>query len=70
MSEIYGFKNEIDSLKGTIVDQLKDEMDKRGFSSTEHNTKTIIDAMASQTKYNMEEIVINNEVLTSKVKEG
>ena len=42
-------------------------MDKIGFSSTDHNTNTIIDAMASQTKQIMEEIVRNNEVLQIKV---
>ena len=70
MSEIEGLKLEIKSLKGTIINQLQDEMDKRGFSSTEHNTKAIIDTMASQTKQNMEEIVRKTEVLTSKVREG
>ena len=44
-------------------------MDRRGFSSTEHNTNTIIDAMVSQTKHIIEEIVSNTEVLTSKVTE-
>ena len=44
-------------------------MDKREISSTEHNTKTIIDAIAPQTKNTMEEIVRNTEVLTSKVTE-
>ena len=45
-------------------------MDKIGFSSKEHNTKMIIDAMASQTKHTMEQIMINTEVLTSKLTEG
>ena len=44
-------------------------MDRRGFSSTDHNTKTTIAAMASQTKQIMEEIVRNTEVLTIKVTE-
>ena len=70
MSEIEGLKREIESLKGTIINQLQDEMYKRGFSSTEYNTKTIIDAIASQTKQIMEEIVRETEVLTSKVTEG
>ena len=42
-------------------------MDKIGFSSTDHNTNTIIDSMASQTKQIIEEIVRNNEVLQIKV---
>ena len=50
MSEIEGSKHEIKSLKGTIINQLQNETEKRGFSSTEKNTKTIIDEMASQTK--------------------
>ena len=54
MSEIEGLIHEIESLKGTIINQLQDDMDKRGFSSTEHNTKTIIDAMASLAKQIME----------------
>ena len=33
-SEIESLKREIDSLKGTIINQLQDNMDKRGFSST------------------------------------
>ena len=45
MSYIEGLKREIESLKGTIINQLQYEMDKRGFSSTDKNTKTIIDAM-------------------------
>ena len=43
------------------------EMDKRGFYSMEHNTKTSNDAMASQIRNIMEEIVRNTEVLMSKV---
>ena len=69
VSDIEGLKREIESLKGTIINQLQDQMDERGFSSTVHNTKTTIDAMASQTKQIMEEIVGKNEVLTSKVKD-
>ena len=45
-------------------------MDKREISSTEHNTKTIIDAIAPQKKNTMEEIVRNTEVLTSKITGG
>ena len=45
-------------------------MKNRGFFFTDHNTKTISDAMASQTKHIMEEIISNTEVLTSKVTEG
>ena len=41
-------------------------MGKRGFSSTENNTKTIIDTMASQTKHIMEEIMRKTGLLTSK----
>ena len=51
MSEIEGLKREIESLNGKITNQLQDELDERGFSSTEHNNKTTIDAMASQTKH-------------------
>ena len=36
----------------------------------DHNTKTIIDAMTSQTKQIMEEMVSKTEILTSKVTEG
>ena len=50
MSNIEVLKLEFESLKGTIINQLKYDMDTRGFSSAEHNTKKIIDAMASQTK--------------------
>ena len=67
MSEIELFKLEIESLKGEIINQLQDEMRKRCLSSMENNTKTIIDAMASQTKDIMEEKVRMMEVLTSKV---
>ena len=42
-------------------------MDKRVFSSVEHNTKTIIGAMVSQIKQITEEIVRRTELLTSKV---
>ena len=70
ISEIEGTKREIEYLKGTIINYLQYEIYKRRFSSTEHNAKTIIDAMESQAKQIMEEIVRNNEVLTSKVKEG
>ena len=45
MPEIEGLKREIESLKGTITNQLQYGMGKRGFSSTEDNTKTIIDSM-------------------------
>ena len=69
ISEIEGLKREIKSLKGTIINQLQDEMDKRGFSSTDNNTKTIIDAMVPETKETMEEIVRKTEVLMSKVTE-
>ena len=54
MSEIDRFKHEIEFLKGTIINQLQGKMYKRGFSSTEHNTKMIIHEMASQTKQTME----------------
>ena len=67
ISEIDRFKHKIESLKGKIINQLKDEMENRGFSSTDHNTKTIIDAMESKTKQTMEEIVRKTEVITSKV---
>ena len=50
MSYIDRFKHEIESLKETIINQLQDKTNKRGFSSTDHNTKTIIHEMASQTK--------------------
>ena len=50
MSDLKGLKCEIKSLKRTIINQLQDYMDKRGFSSADHNTKTIIDAMESQKK--------------------
>ena len=53
MPEIERLKREIESLKGKIINQLQYEMDKRGFSSTDKNTKTIIDAMESQTKHIM-----------------
>ena len=69
MSDIEGLKREIESLKETILNQLQDEMDKRGFFFMEHNTKTIIDAMTSQTKQTMQEIVKKTEVITSKVTE-
>ena len=45
-------------------------MEKKGFSFTENNTRTIIDSMASQTKNIMEETVRKTEVITSKVTEG
>ena len=44
-------------------------MDKRFFSVVDPNTKAIIDGMASQSIHIMEEIVSNNEVLTSKLAE-
>ena len=67
ISELEGFKHKIQTLKEVVINQLQDDMDKRGFSSTQNNTKTIIDAMASQTKQITEERVRNTEVLTSKV---
>ena len=45
-------------------------MEKRGISSTDRNTKTIIDAMASQTKNITEEIVRKTEVLKIRVTEA
>ena len=45
-------------------------MDKRGFSSTEHNTKMIIDTMKSQTKHITEEIVRKSDKIIIKVIEG
>ena len=45
-------------------------MDKGGFSSTEQNNKTIVDAMESQTKIIIEEIVSKTELLPSKVTDG
>ena len=45
-------------------------MDKRGFSSTEHNTKITINAMAPQKIQIIEEVVSNNEVIMSKATEG
>ena len=50
MSDIERLKRKIHSLKGTIINQLQDEMDKRGFSSTYHNTKTFIHTMESHKK--------------------
>ena len=50
VSDIEVLKREIQSLKGAIINQLQDDMDKRGFYSTDNNINTIIDAMASQTK--------------------
>ena len=69
MSDIEGLKREIDYLKGTIINKLQYEMDKRGFSSMDQNTKKINDAMKSQTKDTMGEIVRKTEVITSKVTE-
>ena len=60
-------KREIESLKGAIINKLQDEMENIGFFSTEHNIKAIIDAMASEKKHIMEEIVRKIEVLTGKV---
>ena len=59
-------KRKIESLKGKIINQLQDEMEKRGSYYTEKNTMMIIDAVASQ-KQIMEEIVRENELITSKV---
>ena len=42
---------------------MQDDMDKRGFYSMEKNTKTIIDAMVSQTQQIMEEIMRKTEDL-------
>ena len=67
MSEIEILKYDINSLKDTIINQLQDHMEKRGFSSTELNIKTIIDAMGSKTQQIMEEIVSNTELITSKL---
>ena len=61
--EIEGLECEIQSLKEKIINQLQDEMDRRVFSYTEHNIKTIIYAMESQTKHIMEEIVRKTEDL-------
>ena len=69
MSEIEVFKSEIESLKGKIINNMQDVLDKRLFSSTDHNTKTVVNAMASQTKYIMEEIVSKTEVISSKITE-
>ena len=44
-------------------------MENIGFYCTENNIKTIVDAMESQTKHIMEEIVRNTEVITIKVTE-
>ena len=54
MSEIERLKREIECLKGTIINQMKDDMNKIGFYSMYHNTKRIIDVMAPQTKKIME----------------
>ena len=54
MSELDIFKYEIESLKGKTINQLQYRIDKRGFSSAEHSTKTILDEMTSQTKQIME----------------
>ena len=70
MSEIKILKRKNEYLKGAIINQLQDEMYKRGFSYTEHNKNTIIDVMVIQTKNIMEEIVRNTEVLTSKITGG
>ena len=70
MSDIEGLNHEIKSLKGTNINQIQYEMDKRVLSSTYHNTKTIVDSMVSQTKQITEEIVGKTEVITSKVTEG
>ena len=48
ISDIKVLKLEIESPKGTIIHQQQYYMDKGGFSSTEHNTKTVIDEMASK----------------------
>ena len=69
MSEIEVLKREIESLKGKIINKLQYVLDKRLFSSADHNTKTVVDAMASQTKYIMEEIVSKTEVISSKITE-
>ena len=48
MSDIEGLKHEIKYMMGKIINQLQDDIYKRGFSSVDNNTITIIDAMASQ----------------------
>ena len=60
-------KHEIESLKGEIINKPQYDMDNRGFSSMDHNTNEIIDAMAPQTKHITEEIARKTEVLMSKV---
>ena len=45
MLEIKVLKHEIDSLKGTILNPLQDKLQKIGFYSSDHNIKTIIDAL-------------------------
>ena len=70
MSNIEGLKREIKFLNGTIINQLHYEMYNRGFYSKDHNTNTIIAAMASQAKQIMEKIVRKTEVLSIKVTEG
>ena len=51
MSFIEGLKREIYYLKGEIINQLQYHTDKIGFYYMDKNTKTIIDAMASQSKH-------------------
>ena len=67
MSEIEVMKRKIESMKGAFINQLQDEMDKRGSYSIEKNTMMIIDARASKKKQIMEEIVREIELITSKV---
>ena len=70
MSEIKLLRRKINSLEVTIINQLQDEVYKRGCSSAEHNTKTIFNTMESQIKQIIEEIVSKTEVITSKVIDG
>jgi hypothetical protein len=47
LSELKSVQEKLDALKGSLMDEMKSEMEKRGFASTECNTMKILDAMNS-----------------------
>ena len=68
MSYIEGLKHEIKSLKGTIINQLQDEIYKRVFYSMDHSTNHWQNGITKNIYHGRNSG--NTDVLTSKVTEG
>jgi hypothetical protein len=61
LSELKSVQEKLDALKGSLMDEMKSEMEKRGFVSTKCNTMKIMDEIESLGKMHNRHFVVLDE---------